>query len=66
MDTLIRLIGCFVLTCILFACPVCLTLIYALPWDGTSVGFDKIKSFAAVVLTIVCIAEFGWVFWYLI
>ena len=63
MDTLIRLIGCFVLTCILFACPICLTLIFAFPWDGNS---DNIKSFAAVVLTIVCIAEFGWVFWYLI
>lgn len=61
MDTMIRVIGCFVLTCILFACPVCLTLILALPWDGNR---DNIKSFAAMVLVIVCIAEFGCVFWF--
>ena len=30
MNKLIRGIGCFVLTCIIFACPICLTLLFAL------------------------------------
>lgn len=28
MNKLIRGIGCFVLTCLIFACPVCLTLLF--------------------------------------
>ena len=30
MNKLIRGIGCFVLTCVIFACPICLTLLFAL------------------------------------
>jgi phosphoglycerol transferase MdoB-like AlkP superfamily enzyme len=30
MNKLIRGIGCFIITCIIFACPICLTLLFAL------------------------------------
>ncbi len=29
MNKLIRVIGCIVLTCVIFACPICLTLLFA-------------------------------------
>lgn len=29
MNKLIRCIGCIVLTCVIFACPICLTLLFA-------------------------------------
>ena len=29
MDKLIRCIGSFIITCVLFACPICLTLLFA-------------------------------------
>lgn len=55
MDTLIRLIGCIVLTCAIIACPACLALILV---------FDKESSMplVTIVLIMLCLAEFCGIF----
>ena len=63
MDTLIRVIGCLVLTSAIIACPVCLGLILASPWDDNNY---KIMSFATMILMILCFAEFFWIFGFFI
>lgn len=60
MNKLIRGIGCFVLTCIIFACPICLTLLFAL-------GKASEYALFTTILTFLTLAEFvymaTWLFW---
>ena len=57
MNKLIRGIGCFVLTCIIFACPVCLTLLFAL-------GKTQDYGFFTMVLILLVGFEFIYlIFW---
>ena len=51
MNKLIRGIGCFVLTCVAFACPICLTLLFA---------FGKVAEygFITTILLFSVITEF--------
>ena len=55
MNKLIRGIGCFVLTCIIFACPICVTLLFALEKAAeyglltTILGFLTLLEFIYVV-----------------
>jgi hypothetical protein len=55
MNKLIRGIGCFVLTCILFACPVCLTLLFALG-KTQELGFITMILIGAVCLEFITLA----------
>lgn len=52
MNKLIRGIGCFVLTCIIFACPICLTLLFAL-------GVAADYAFFTLILIVLVILEFA-------
>ncbi len=60
MNKLIRGIGCFVLTCIAFACPICLTLLFALGKAGEYGLFTIILGFSTFI-EFVCLAT--WLFW---
>lgn len=51
MNKLIRGIGCFVLTCIAFACPICLTLLLAF-------GKAAEYGFISTILAFLTFAEF--------
>ena len=55
MNKLIRGIGCFVLTCIIFACPVCLTLLFALGKAG-EYGFFTLILICLVGLEFITLA----------
>jgi len=46
MNKLIRGIGCFVLTCIIFACPICLTLLFA---------FGKSQEYGFFTILLICL-----------
>lgn len=60
MNKLIRGIGCFVLTCIILACPICLTLIIAFGkgWDWVFLTFLLIMAvlceFAYIAVSMYC------------
>lgn len=60
MNKLIRGIGCIVLTCVIFACPICLTLLFAFGKAAEYGLFTTILAFSTL-------AEFAlmatWLFW---
>ena len=49
MNKLIRGIGCFVLTCIIFACPICLTLLFAFEKAAEYGLFTTILAFLTIL-----------------
>jgi hypothetical protein len=51
MNKLIRGVGCFVLTCVIFACPICLTLLCAL---GKTAEYVLLST----ILALLTFAEF--------
>lgn len=59
MNKLIRGIGSIVLTCIAFACPICLTLLFALGKAGEYGLFTTILLFSTLI-EFVCVAT--WLF----
>jgi hypothetical protein len=49
MNKLIRGIGCFIITCIIFACPICLTLLFALGKAAEYGLFTTILAFSTIL-----------------
>lgn len=60
MNKLIRGIGCIILTCIIFACPICLTLLFALG-KAAEYGFFTTLLIFSTFIEFVFMAT--WLFW---
>lgn len=60
MNKLIRGIGCFVLTCVAFACPICLTLLFAFG-KAAEYGFITTILLFSTFIEFVLLAT--WLYW---